>query len=54
MPRDEDDDSRPERIKRAYRCKDRTCGAEDCASCHPTTYDRALCEDETEDADNEE
>jgi len=48
MTRDEDDESRPERIKQPYRCKDRTCGAEDCATCYPTTYDQAQTSDERE------
>lgn len=46
--RDQDDDSLPTRIKTPWRCKDRTCGAMDCATCFPNTYHFATCEDETE------
>lgn len=46
--RDEDDDDRPEQKKRYRRCKDRTCGADDCPTCHPATYDQPQNSDERE------
>lgn len=52
--RDQDDDSRPERSKAPWRCKDRTCGAMDCATCFPNTYHFATCEDEAEEETTDE
>ena len=46
MPRDEDDDSRPEPKRKFYRCGDRTCGALDCPSCYPFTYEHATSDEE--------
>jgi hypothetical protein len=37
MPRDEDDESRPEKRRRIRQCKDRMCGADDCPTCRPDT-----------------
>lgn len=39
MPRDEDDESRPEKRRKIYRCKDRMCGALDCPTCNPGGYE---------------
>jgi len=39
--------------KRPYRCKDRMCGADDCETCHPSTWWRnAEWEDECNRADD--
>jgi hypothetical protein len=46
--KDHDDDDRPEPKKRYHRCKDRTCGALDCPTCYPNTYDEATEEETTE------
>jgi len=45
--RDEDDDSRPEPKRRITKCKDRICGATDCPTCFPNSYDETS-EEETE------
>jgi hypothetical protein len=30
--------------RKIYRCKDRMCGADDCPTCYPATYEQALSE----------
>lgn len=50
MPRDEDNESRPEKRRKTYKCKDRMCGADDCPNCRPDTYHQSTEENkETED-----
>jgi hypothetical protein len=46
MPRDEDDESRTEKRRKFYACKDRMCGADDCPTCRPDSYDQAQNSDE--------
>jgi hypothetical protein len=46
--KDLDDESYPEKKRRAYRCKDRMCGAVDCANCFPNTYDEPHSAEERE------
>lgn len=46
MPRDEDDESRPEKRRKFHGCKDRMCGADDCPTCRPDTYDHPQNSDE--------
>ena len=39
MPRDEDDESSPEKRRKTYGCKNRMCGALDCPTCNPGGYE---------------
>jgi len=48
MLREECDENWPKK-RRAYRCSDRMCGAEDCATCYPFAHLEQSLEDETED-----
>lgn len=52
--RDTDDESRPEKKRRVYACKDRMCGALDCATCFPNTYDEPDCESELDESEADE
>jgi len=53
MPRDEDDESRPEKRRKTYGCKNRMCGADDCPNCRPDTYHQYTTEENQETEDEE-